>query len=57
MGPPDQLAFVHGSDKPLRPKLLGIRSGKPFIIFTVAFAVSTDIFMYGLVCASIEVDC
>ncbi|KAL4767848.1 MFS transporter [Aspergillus nidulans var. acristatus] len=48
MGPPNQLAFVHGSDKPLRPKLLGIRSGKPFIIFTVAFAVSTDIFMYGL---------
>ncbi|KAL4971929.1 MFS transporter [Aspergillus desertorum] len=48
MGLPNQLAFVHGNDKPSRPKLLGIRSGKPFIIFTVAFAVSTDIFMYGL---------
>ncbi|KAJ5760362.1 hypothetical protein N7520_007518 [Penicillium odoratum] len=35
--------------EPTRPKLVGLRSAKWFIIFTVSFAASTDYFMYGLI--------
>ncbi|KAL4861210.1 hypothetical protein BDV12DRAFT_208259 [Aspergillus spectabilis] len=48
MGLRNYLGFVSGSDEHTRPYLLEIRSARSFIVFTVTFAVSTDIFMYGL---------
>ncbi|KAJ5674412.1 uncharacterized protein N7477_004346 [Penicillium maclennaniae] len=35
--------------EPTRPKLVELRSAKWFIMFTVSFAASTDIFLYGLI--------
>ncbi|KAL5335768.1 major facilitator superfamily domain-containing protein [Aspergillus crustosus] len=50
MGLRNYLECIRGNDEVehTRPKLLNFRSAKSFIIFTVTFAVSTDIFMYGL---------
>ncbi|KAJ5811348.1 hypothetical protein N7474_007649 [Penicillium riverlandense] len=41
--------FRHEPRTPTRPRLVGLRSSKLFIIFVVAFAASTDIFLYGLI--------
>ncbi|KAJ5690787.1 hypothetical protein N7462_005179 [Penicillium macrosclerotiorum] len=38
-----------GSQKPVRPKFLELRSARWFILFTVSFAACTDIFLYGLI--------
>ncbi|KAL3456650.1 major facilitator superfamily domain-containing protein [Aspergillus heterothallicus] len=43
-----QMAIVTAAGNVNKPIFLKIRSAKSFIIFVVTFAVSTDIFMYGL---------
>lgn len=45
------LGFLGFPEKgePTRPKFVELRSAKWFILFTVSFAASTDIFMYGLI--------
>ncbi|KAJ5128000.1 hypothetical protein N7448_008779 [Penicillium atrosanguineum] len=45
------LGFLGFPEKgePTRPKFVELRSAKWFIMFTVSFAASTDIFMYGLI--------
>ncbi|KAJ5488474.1 hypothetical protein N7539_003364 [Penicillium diatomitis] len=43
------LGFLKGGQETKRPRLLEIRSARWFILFTVSFAVCTDIFMYGLI--------
>ncbi|KAJ5159474.1 uncharacterized protein N7482_006478 [Penicillium canariense] len=43
------LAFLRGGRSSTRPRLLELRSARWFILFTVSFAASTDIVMYGLI--------
>ncbi|KAF7716763.1 Uncharacterized protein PECH_008799 [Penicillium ucsense] len=43
------LGFLKGGQETKRPRLLEIRSARWFVLFTVSFAVCTDIFMYGLI--------
>ncbi|KAJ5584869.1 MFS amine transporter [Penicillium hispanicum] len=45
----DSLKFHHDKKEATRPKLVELRSAKWFILFTVSFAASTDIVMYGLI--------
>ncbi|KAJ5718465.1 hypothetical protein N7488_004111 [Penicillium malachiteum] len=48
MGLRNRLGWLNNRE-PTRPKLVELRSAKWFIMFTVSFAASTDIFMYGLI--------
>ncbi|KAL3444145.1 MFS transporter [Aspergillus insuetus] len=48
MGLSAHLTTVTDSYNVTQPRFLSLRSSKSFIVFMVAFAVSTDIFMYGL---------
>ncbi|KAJ5611278.1 MFS amine transporter [Penicillium lagena] len=41
--------FRHEPRIPTRPRFVRLRSSKWFILFVVAFAASTDIFLYGLI--------
>ncbi|KAJ5239075.1 hypothetical protein N7468_003694 [Penicillium chermesinum] len=49
MGLRSRLRLQRKEREPERPRFLEIRSAKWFIMFTVSFAASTDIFLYGLI--------
>lgn len=46
-----RLSSVLGLTRSKPPYLMSLRSSKPYVIATVAFAVFTDLFLYGLIVA------